>query len=93
MAVIDDISAYTQAFGVSLTLGAATVRAIVDKGYSGAQVGIAGMATTQPMLTLGTADVPEPVVGVSVTVDSVPYVVAEHRPDGTGLSVLLLEAA
>lgn len=93
MAVIEDLAAYMQAFGVDVTLGAGSVRAIFDAGYSGAQVGSYGMATTSPQLMLPTADVPASPVGTAVTVEATAYTVAEHRPDGTGVSLLLLEAA
>jgi hypothetical protein len=51
------------------------------------------MASSQPALTLSTADVPATPVGVSVVVGGASYLVAAHEPDGTGVSRLLLESA
>jgi hypothetical protein len=50
-----------------------------------------GIASTQPTLTLPTASVPANPVGVTAVVASVTYTVAEHQPDGTGVSMLYLE--
>jgi hypothetical protein len=55
-------------------------------------VGI-GMAGTQPTLRLRTADVAADPVGQAVSVNAVAYTVAAHEPDGTGVSVLMLERA
>jgi hypothetical protein len=52
-----------------------------------------GMATSQPSLTLASADVSTDPVGAAVLVGAVAYVVAAHEPDGTGVSRLLLEVA
>jgi len=73
--------------------GAAPVAAVFDNGYAAASVGPYGMASTQPMLTLATADVPATPVGAAVVVGSTAYVVAAHEPDGTGISRLVLEVA
>lgn len=80
-------------FAVSVTLAGATVQAIYDAGYETGSVGSAGMAAAQPMLTLITADVPSDPVGATAVVGGRAFTVAEHRPDGTGVSVLMLEAA
>ena len=73
------------------TIGAATVDAVFDNGYTMGTVGAYGMAGSQPALTLATADVPATPVGAAVTVGAVAYTVAAHEPDGTGISRLLLE--
>ena len=69
--------------------------AIFDADYVLAEVGATGMAATAPAVTLPTARVPRPFSGVTVEVNYLGNVtrwrVAEHQPDGTGLSVLLLE--
>lgn len=93
MAFVEDHSVFLADFGVLVTLGAAQVRAIFDNGYARADVGYAGMSTTQPSLTLATADVPASPVGLAVVADSASYAVAVHQPDGTGISILLLERA
>lgn len=70
----------------------ASVAVIFDKEYGLGNVGMLGMASTQPALTLSTADVPANPVGLSVEIDGGTYQVATHEPDGTGISRLVLEA-
>lgn len=88
-----DITAMLLDFGQDVTLNGATVRAIFDAAYAAGSVGAAGMASIGPVLTLKTADVPASPVGRAAVVGAANYVVAEHQPDGTGVSLLLLEAA
>jgi len=72
--------------------GGAPVAAIFHNGFALGSVGI-GMAGTQPTLRLRTADVTADPVGQAVSVNAVAYTVAAHEPDGTGVSVLMLERA
>lgn len=80
-------------FGTSVTVGGVARVGIFDAGTRLGAVGMAGVATTQPTLTLPTADVPSPAVGQAVIVNGVNYLVAEHDLDGTGVSTLILERA
>lgn len=89
----EDISAFFQPEDVATVNGVAGVRAIFDNGYSLGTVGISGMASSQPALTLATTSVPADPVGLPVVVQGVSYLVAAHEPDGTGFSRLLLESA
>ncbi len=77
--------------------GAAPIPVIFDNDYVLAEVGATGMAATAPAITVPTASVPSPHRGVAVSVQSnggtSAWRIAEHHPDGTGLSVLLLERA
>lgn len=75
----------------SATLGGVAVTGIFDNGYSAGNVGGMGIASAQPTLTLPTASVPANPVGVTAVVASASYTVAEHQPDGSGVSVLYLE--
>lgn len=52
-----------------------------------------GVSTTQPRLTCATASLPADPAGAAVVVGSASYVVADHQPDGTGISVLMLRRA
>lgn len=88
-----DIPAMLADFGQAVTVDGASVRAIFDAAYAAGSVGAAGMAGVGPVLTLKTADVPASPVGKAAVVGATNYVVAEHQPDGTGVSLLLLEAA
>lgn len=72
-------------------LGGVTVSGIFDQAYDVAGVGLSGMSSGTPAFTLPTSAVPASPVGVVLVVNAVNYVVAEHQPDGSGLSVLLLE--
>lgn len=86
------LNAMLTAAGQDVTLGGSTRQAIFDRAYQVAEVGL-GVASTQPALTCRTADVPVNPVGQTVVVSGTTWRIAEHRPDGTGVSVLLLEAS
>lgn len=77
----------------TITLNSVAVAAIFDNGYAQGNVGMLGMAGTQPALTLSTADVPATPVGLPAVVNGISYLVAAHEPDGLGISRLLLESA
>lgn len=90
----EDAAAFFADFGQPATVGVQAVQGVFDNAHAlGAVGGFAGMgiATTQPRLTCATASLPANPVGQACTVASGSYVVAEHQPDGTGISVLLLE--
>lgn len=89
----EDTSAFFADFGQPATVGGQAVQGVFDNGYAVGAAGPFGMATTQPRLTCATAQVPANPVGQAVVVAGGSYVVAEHQPDGTGVSVLLLEVA
>jgi hypothetical protein len=93
VALTEPFDVFFADFAVSVTLAGATVKAIFDADFEVGSVGSIGMAARQPMLTLPTSSVPADPVGAAVVVGSSSYTVAEHRPDGTGVSQLLLEAA
>jgi hypothetical protein len=93
----EDLSAFFADFGASsCTVAGQPVQAIFDNGHAvalgGAYDGM-GVSTTQPRLTCATAALPADPVGAVAVVGAVSYVVAEHQPDGTGISVLLLRRA
>lgn len=66
---------------------------IFDNSFALGNVGVLGMASSQPSITLQTSDVPATPVGSAVTVGVTAYLVAAHEPDGTGMSRLVLELA
>lgn len=88
----EDLAPFFADFAVDATVNGAAVRGIFDNGFALGAVGI-GMAGTQPTLRLRTADVAADPVGQAVSVNAVAYTVAAHEPDGTGVSVLMLERA
>lgn len=92
----EDHTAFFADFGQPTTVGGQAVQGVFDNGYAlGAAGPFAGMgiATTQPRLTCATASLPANPVGQACVVGGASYTVAEHQPDGTGISLLLLEAA
>lgn len=89
---VEDLTPFFAEFGIDALVGAAAVRVIFDEPGSTSQMGDRGVSVTQPQVTLPTASVPTPYFGVSVTVPGKgAFKIAEHAPDGTGLSVLYLE--
>jgi hypothetical protein len=86
----EDVSVFFTDFAETVNIGGTDTQAIFDSPYSAAGVGM-GMDSNTPSLTLATINVPSSPLGLPVTVRSVAYVVAQHLPDGTGVSRLLLE--
>ena len=74
-------------------IGAGDFPAIFDDDYSLAAAGPMGESDSSPMVQMLTSDVPDEVVGMSITVRANEYRVTENRPDGAGMSVLLMERA
>jgi hypothetical protein len=89
----ESLPAFFADFAVSCTVNGVARRGIFDAGSRLGAVGMAGITTVQPTLTLPTADVSANPVGQAVVVNAVSYVVAEHDVDGTGISTLILERA
>lgn len=94
MPFVEDLSVFfnadTQGF-VQATLAGVAVTGIFDAAYQLGDVGGNGMATVAPVFTLATSAVPANSVGQTLVVNAVNYTVAAHEPDGTGVSLLLLE--
>lgn len=67
------------------------VSGIFDNAYALSNVGVVGMESAGPAFTMATASVPAAVRGKVLVVDGLSYSVQGHEPDGTGVSVLLLE--
>ena len=74
------------------TLNWVEVAGIFDNSYQAGDIGI-GMASTQPAFTTLTANVTGEAVGQLLVIHGTSYYVAAHEPDGTGMSLLLLEVA
>lgn len=101
MAFTEDLSAFTADFGVDATLAGQPVRLIFDapsaqgQFFNGSSAvvtqGVLGMAGTQPMATLPTAQAGATPEGAVLAIGAKSYTVVAHEPDGTGLSRLLLE--
>ncbi len=76
-------------FGVDGTLAGAPVRVIFDAAAANSFSG-AGMVAADPQATIATACVPAAPHGAELAIPQGRYVVREHLPDGTGLSLLTL---
>ena len=74
------------------TLNGVEVAGVFDNSYRAGDIGI-GMASTQPAFTTLTANVTGEAVGQLLVIHGTSYYVAAHEPDGTGMSLLLLEVA
>ncbi|MBX9736529.1 MAG: hypothetical protein K2X32_06345 [Phycisphaerales bacterium] len=74
-------------FGVDVTIAGLPVTAIFDAAY----VDPLGVASVRPVLTCATTDVASVVRGAAVVIGSVNYVVRGIEPDGTGVTLLILE--
>lgn len=85
-----DVSAFFQDFAGDATLAGLAVRGIYDNAYTLGAAGV-GMASTRPTFTLPTASVVGEAVGQALVHAGHVYMVAEHEPDGTGISRLFLE--
>lgn len=90
---VEDLSLFLSDFGVSATLDGATTHGIFDNGYALGNVGLTGMASTQPTFTLPTASISGEPEGQTLVVNATSYYVSAHEPDGTGMSRLILELA
>ena len=67
------------------------VYGIFDDAHAVGDVGELGMSTTHPTLLLPSAQVPAAVRGMQVQVAGQHYTVEDAQPDGTGMTLLVLE--
>ena len=89
----DDIPALLTDFGVVATLASGrSVSGIFDSDYIG--VGDIAVESSGPAFTLSSADATahEIAIGTAIQVGSADYVVRSVQPDGTGITLLRLEA-
>jgi hypothetical protein len=106
MAFVEDLTVFfnTAEFAISTTLAGVAVQGIFDNSYVQGDVGGAGMASSQPTLTLPTASVPPRVidwfryfnepfdpVDLRMAINGTVYQIVAHEPDGQGVSILVLE--
>jgi hypothetical protein len=89
----EDLAPFFADFAVDATVNGQAVRGIFDNGFASAEVGLVGMSSARPMLTLPTAGLSADPVGQTAVVGGTSYLVAAHQPDGTGVSTLMLERA
>lgn len=80
-----------QHFAQEAVLGEVAVLGIFDDASAVGDVGELGMATTHPTLLLPSAQVPAAVRGMQVQVAGQHFTVEDAQPDGTGMTLLVLE--
>ena len=98
---VEDFTPFFDADSVGVSIatvgGVAGVGVQFSNAYALGNVGALGMSSSQPAITLPDAAVPADPVGSAVVITQGNgmghYLVAAHEPDGTGISVLVLEAA
>lgn len=74
-------------FAVTASIGGSSVSVIFDHEYVNAQ----GVSGEQPRILCDDDDVGSVSVGDAITVNSTGYAVRVIEPDGTGMTVLVLE--
>ena len=87
----EDLVPFFADFGQTATVAGQAVQVIFDNAYTASGVGV-GMAGTQPVITVRTADLPADPYGAAVLVSGKSYLVGLHEPDGSGLSRCFLES-
>lgn len=90
----DDLAAFFDTaggFAQTATVGGSSFPVIFDSAY---QVAIDGVVESAgPACHARTSQVSAVVQGTAITINAVSYKVREVQPDGTGVTVLLLERA
>jgi hypothetical protein len=77
--------------GVCVRIDGADVWAIFENESVDSQAGALLVQSAQPRLICRTSDVKDVGTRMQVQIDGVEYVVASNEPDGTGMSLILLE--
>jgi hypothetical protein len=90
MALVEDFAAFFSDFAVTATVGASSLVGMFDNGYgeafefsSGRTPTFLCVAANLPTLTLGTT---------TAVIGGITYTIVETKPDGFGLTTLVLEA-
>lgn len=89
MAFAEDLSVFVADFGDDGTLAGAPVRGIFSD-PADTQLGIRAAG---PQFELASAQVPAQVFGAQLVIPQGTFTVAESLPDGTGMTLLLLQRA
>lgn len=86
-----DIYFDTRFGGTNATIGGNPVVGIFDNEYVEIDNGVAPVVGTKPTLTVRDSDAVGAIAGTNVVVGSTNYKVIIPQPDGTGVTVLILE--
>lgn len=94
MAFTEDLAAFlgTSDFATAATYdGATAINVIFDNDWDAMPLGMAGQSALRPRAMCRSADIAANPVGKTLLVNAVTYTIAEHQPDGTGMSLLILK--
>lgn len=90
MAFVEDLSPFFADFGDDATLAGVPVRVIFDEPGGDA----VGMGAEYPQVQIASSSVPSDYAGAALVIGTGrgagSWRVREHRPDGTGMSLLML---
>lgn len=84
-----DTSAFFADFGVTATVGGASVRGDFNAAH---EVAFGLVGGPRPVFLAATTDVSSATRGTAVVISGTSYTVAEVQPDGTGMTLLILDA-
>jgi hypothetical protein len=93
MAFAEDLTPFFADFAVSATVGAATVSVIFDRAYVEMMGGVGGgIDASQPLAWAKSSDVAAQSIvrNSTLVIAGTTYYVQSMRPDGTGLTLLVL---
>jgi hypothetical protein len=93
MSFTEDLTPFFADFGDDGTLVGQPVRGIYDAAYLLAPMGASGISAAQPAFTLASASVPAQVFQALLVIPQGSFKVIESQPDGTGVTVLILQKA
>ena len=95
MPFTEDLAAFFDVAGgfasSALYDGTTTITGIFDDAHELAALGMAMQAAAGPQFLCRAADVAADPVGKSLVVNGITYSIAEHQPDGTGMTTLILK--
>jgi hypothetical protein len=89
MALVETHAAFLQDFGITATVGGASVTGIFDDAYADPL----NFSGSEPSLLCKSSDVSARAQGDAVVVNAVNYTITAIKPDGTGMTRLLLAEA
>lgn len=93
MAFEEDVSLFfnTSGFASNAKLAGVAVKGILSRPFQLAGLAGAGSASSDPVFTLPTDDVPDDPVGQQIAIGDDTYTIQAVQPDGSGVSRLMLE--
>ena len=86
MGFAENLDAYLLDFGIDATLNLVAIRGIFDDAYADPL----GFSGSTPALLVKSSEASGAAQGMAVVVNTVNYIVASIKPDGAGMTQLLL---